>query len=81
MDRGAWQATVYGADDLLRPFEHLARRAVGEGEEQNPVRWNALFDEEGDAMDERAGLTRAGRREDEQRSVAGRSRRALFGIE
>ena len=54
---------------------------VGEGEKEYPVGGNALLDEEGDAVDESAGLSGAGRREDEQRPVAGRSRGALLGIQ
>ena len=69
-----------GPDDLLRPFEHLARRAVGEGEEEYPVCGAPLLDEERDAVHESARLAGAGRREDEQRSVARRRRRALFWI-
>ena len=69
-----------GPDDLLRPFEHLARRAIGEGEEEYPVCGDPLLDEESDAVHESAGLAGAGRREHEERPVARRRRRALFRI-
>ena len=70
-----------GSDDLLRALKHLAGRAIGEGQKKNAVRRNALLDEVGDTMDERAGLARAGRGQDKKRSVARGRRGTLFGIE
>ena len=69
------------ADEGLGPLAHLARGAVREGQQEDAVRRDAALDQVGDAVDERAGLAGAGRREHEQRPVAGRRRRALFGIE
>ena len=69
------------ADKLFGTLAHLPRRAVREGEEENPLRRHALLDEERHAVDERARLAGSGGRKHEQRTVARRRRRALLGIE
>ena len=69
------------ADDALGPVEHLAGGAVGESEEQYPVRRDALLYEIGDSVDERAGLAGPRCGEHEKRSAAGSCRGELFRIQ
>ena len=69
------------ADELFRPLAHLARRAVGKGQEEYAVGGNAVLYEKRDAVHERARLASSCGGEHEERPVARRSRRALFRIE
>ena len=68
------------ANELLRPFAHLARRAVREGKKEYAVGGNAILYEKRDAVDERARLAGSCGREHEKRPFARRSRRALLGV-
>ena len=67
--------------EAMSALEHLPRGAVRERQQEDALRRNAVLDEVGDAVDERAGLARARRREDEHRAVRRRRGGALFGVE
>ena len=67
--------------ELPGALEHLLGGAVGEGEQQDALRRNALLHQIGHTVHERARLSRAGRRQHEERTVRRRSRRALLAVE
>ena len=64
-----------------RPVEHLARRAAGERQEQDPLGRRAALDEAGDARAERGRLPGARAREHEQVSAEMVGSRALLLVE
>ena len=72
---------VHAGHERLGAREHLARGAVRERQQEDARGRHALLDEVGDAVDERAGLARARRREDEHRAVRRRRGGALLGVE
>src|ERR1044071_5190704 len=61
--------------------QHLARRAVGKRGEHDARRGNALFNEIGDAVGNRARLARACARDNERRARIGCGDRELFLVE
>ena len=56
---------------LLHAAEHLPRRLVGEGEQQQRLGIEVAMEEPGHAPGERPGLARSGAGDDEQRAVGG----------
>ena len=78
---GAAPDARHAGDDALRAFEHLARGAVREREQQDALRRHALLHQIRHAVHERARLARAGGRQHEHRPVRRRRRRALLWIE
>ena len=68
-------------DHLLRPLQHLPRRAVGEREKKNPLRRYALFDQIRDTVHQCPRLARPRRREYQQGAPSRRRRRALLRIQ
>ena len=70
-----------GAGQALGAHEHLLRGAAGEGEEEDAFGRDALSNEVGEAVDERAGLAGAGAGDDEQGAVAVGGGGALLGVE
>ena len=69
------------AGGMAGALEHLARGAVGEGQQQDRRGRQAALDEVGHAVDERLRLAGAGGRQHQQRAVARRGRRQLFRVE
>ncbi len=69
------------AEDALGPGEHLLRRPAGEGEEENPVRGDALGDEVGDPIGEGPRLARSRAGHDEEGAFAVGHRLPLGGVE
>jgi hypothetical protein len=55
---------------LLDPFRQLARRLVGEGDREDPVRRDAACDERRHAPRDDARLARAGAGDDQERAAA-----------
>ncbi len=62
-------------------LDHLARRAPREGEQQDPLRGNALREQPSDARAERRRLPGARTREYQQRSARMGRSRLLLGVE
>ena len=81
VERAAPEPADALADEALRAVEHLARGAVGERQQQNPARVDAPLHEVRHAVRQRAGLARAGGRDDQHRPVRRPHRRELFGIQ
>ena len=69
------------AHQVLDPPQHLLRRAPGEGQQQDRARRDAAFDEPRDAVNQRAGLARAGAGDHQDRAVAMGYGGELRGIE
>ena len=72
---------AHSGDERLGALEHLPRGAVRERQQEDALRRNAVLDEVGDAVDERAGLARAGCGEHEHGAVRRGRGGALFGVE
>ena len=78
---GAAPDGVKSRHELRRALQHLARRAVGEREQQDALGRHALLHQVGDAVHERARLPSAGRGQHEERTVRRRRRRALLAVQ
>ena len=72
---------AHSGNERLGALEHLPRGAVRERQQEDALRRNAVLDEVGDAVDERAGLARAGCGEHEHGAVRRGRGGALFGVE
>ena len=68
MKRAAPKRAQFAADQLGDAPHHLARGFVRERQQQNPVGRDALFEQIGDAIRERARLARARAGDDERRA-------------
>ena len=69
------------ADEVGNAPHHFRGRLVGKGEQEDLVRRNALFEQVGDAIGERAGLAGAGTGDDQGRAGQSGDRRELLRIE
>jgi hypothetical protein len=81
VERPAPHAPHFRPDQPLHAPHHLARRAVGEGDEEDPRSRDARLDEPGDPVRHRARLARAGAGDDELRAVARSDHAVLFVVE
>ncbi len=75
------EATRLEPGELVDAMEHFLRGLVGEREEENFTGADALGEEVGDAVGERAGLAGAGAGEDEERAGLGGDGVELFVVE
>ena len=71
----------FDAGQVLHPVEHLPGGLVGEGEEEDLVRPDALAEQMGDAVGEGARLAGTGASQHEQRPRRGGDRGVLFIVE
>ena len=81
VERAAVHLPARPADQLRRAGEHLLGGAAREGEEEDPLGGDARFDEMGDAIDERPGLSGAGAGDDEERTVSKSGGGGLLGVQ
>ena len=75
------EAVGLDAGEILHAVEHLPCGLVGEGQEQDLVRFDALGQEVGDAVGEGARLARARAGEHEQRAGRSGDGGVLFVVE
>ena len=78
---GAAVNAVQIRHQLPGAFQHLARRAVRERQQQDPRRRHPLFDQIRDAVYQRTRFPRSGGGQHQHRPFPGRGRRTLFCIE
>ena len=69
VERSAEHTADAAAGQIVGAVEHFAGRLVGEGEQQNTVRIDALFDQPCDAVNQRAGFAGSGGGDHERRPV------------
>ena len=81
MKRAAPETTRLEAGELVHAVEHFFGSLIGEGEQQDFAGADALREEVGDAVGERAGLAGAGPGEDEERTGLGGDGVILFVVE
>ena len=81
MKGAAPQPRQYPAQQVVDPLHHFLGRLVGEGQKQHGFRRNALFQEEGDTVSQRAGLARAGAGDDQSGARRRRHGRVLLLIQ
>ena len=81
VERAAPDATGIDGDELLDAAQHLAGSLVGEGQQQDVLRIDAILDEPRHAVGEGARLAAAGAGDDQQRSLAGHHHFELLGVE
>ena len=74
-------AALVGAAQCANATDDLARGATREGQEQDPFRRDATFEEDLDSGGERRRLAGARSRDDAERSVAERGRLSLSLVE
>ena len=81
MKRSAPDASdIAAARQHLDAAQHLARRAIGKSREHDARGRNALLDQVGDAVGNRARLAGACARDDERRARIGCGDRELFFV-
>ena len=81
VEGAAPEARGLDAGEVVHPVEHFLGGLVGEGEKEDLARLDALGQEVGDAVGQRARLARAGAGEHQQRAGRGRDRGELLVVE
>ena len=82
MERARLDLATTFADEADDPVAELGRGLVREGDRQDPPRRHVLdADQVRDPVGEHTGLAGAGAREDEKRTLGGRHRARLLGVE
>lgn len=71
----------FAAEEIADAQHHFLGGFVGECQEQNALRGNALFEQERGAIGQRARFARAGARDHQRRAGRGRHRRALLVVQ
>jgi len=79
--RPAIHAATCATYQPLRSGEHFLCGATCKRQEEDSLRSDAFFDQVGEAVDQRAGLSSPCARDDEQWTVAERCSDRLFGVE
>ena len=81
MKRAAPKSPQFLADEVAHASHHLAGSFVGKGQQQNPVRRNALVQQKGHAIREGAGFAGTRTGDDQRRAGHRRDRRQLLLVE
>ncbi len=81
MERPAHQAPRVHRQERLDPAQHVPRGSVGEGQEEDPPRIRAGFDQAGHTVNEGAGLARARAGDDQDRPPAGQDDLPLLVVQ